>query len=207
MALTRDNTFRLATSSDTLASSRSFYNDSFQTLLQNFASANAIPTATNLRFADGTRDPQDGMLWYNESTGGMYVRTTKFGTGPYGYFKRLGIGTRAYDGIDAAVSKSYELDPGELIVVVRDNGGSAANNRVYLVSDDNKTLVDVSDPYPRSVSNTKLVEKSITGAEIADGAIRSEHIDDGTVVQADFADESVTDSKLDSALVMLGMVL
>lgn len=207
MALTTTNTFHLATSADTLASSRVYYNSSFEAILRNFASANAVPVATNLLFADGTKDPADGMLWYNESTGGIYVRTTKFGTGPYGYFRRAGVGTRSYVSVAAAMSKSYELDIGELIVVVRDSAGSAANNRVYMVTDENKTLLDVGTPYERTVDNTKLVLKTITGAEIANNTITSAHIADGTVIEADFADESVTDSKLDSALVLLGLVM
>jgi hypothetical protein len=147
------------------------------------------------------------MLWYNQDSGGLYIRTTNFGTGPYGNFRRMGISTRAYDSISAAMSKSYELDTGELIVVVKDSAGSAANNRVYLVSDDNKTLVDVSVPYERTVDNTKIALKTLTGAEIANNTITADHIADGTVIEADFADESVTDRKLDSALVLLGLVL
>lgn len=207
MALTASNTFQLASTGDTLASSRVYYNNSFAAILRNFSSANAIPVATNLTFSDGTRDPQDGMLWYNESTGGIYVYTTKFGTGPYGNFRRVGLGTRSYVSIGAAMSKSYELDIGELIVVVRDSAGSAANNRVYMVTDENKTLLDVSTPYERTVDNTKLVLKTVTGAEIANNTITADHIADGTVIEADFADESVTDRKLDSALVLLGLVM
>jgi hypothetical protein len=52
-----------------------------------------------------------------------------------------------------------------------------------------------------------MVLKTITGAEIANNTITAEHIADGTVIAADFADESVTDSKLNSALVLLGLVL
>jgi len=207
MALTTSNTFQLPSSAETIAASRIYFNSSFKALLQNFSSANAIPVSTNLSFEDGLRSAEDGMLWYNQSTGGIYVRTTKFGTGPYGNFRRVGVGTRSYVSVDAAMSKSYELDIGELIVVVRDSAGSAANNRVYLVSDENKTLVDVSTPYERTVDNTKIALKTLTGAEIANNTITADHIADGTVIEADFADESVTDRKLDSALVLLGLVL
>jgi hypothetical protein len=205
MATTSSNTFQLAASADTLASSRIYFNSSFKALLQNFASANAIPVSTNIGYEDGLRAAPYGMLWYNESTGGIYVNTDKFGTGPYGNFRT--IGTRSYVSIGAAMSKSYELDIGELIVIVRDSAGSAANNRVYLVTDENKTLFDVGTPYARSVDNTKLVLKTITGAEIANNTITADHIADGTVIEADFADESVTDPKLDSALVLLGLVI
>lgn len=207
MALTSSNTFHLAVSADTIASSRIYFNSSFKAVLQNFASANAIPVSTNLLFEDGLTAAPNGMLWYNDSTGGLYVNTNKFGSGPYGTFRRLGLGTRSYTSVSDATSKNYELDPGELIVIVNDSAGSAANNRVYLVSDSNKTLVDVSTPYTRTVDNTKLVLKTITGAEIANNTITADHIADGTVIEADFADESVTDSKLNSALVLLGLVL
>lgn len=207
MAITTSNTFQLAASADTLASSRIYFNSSFKALLQNFASANAIPVSTNIGYEDGLRAAPNGMLWYNESTGGIYVNTDKFGTGPYGNFRRVGLGTRSYVSVAAAMSKSYELDIGELIVVVRDSAGSAANNRVYMVTDENKTLLDVGTPYERTVDNTKIVLKTITGAEIANNTITAAHIADGTVIEADFADESVTDSKLDSALVLLGLVI
>ena len=65
----------------------------------------------------------------------------------------------------------------------------------------------MSEPYERSVPNTALVAKSVTQYEIANNAIRAEHIADGTIVKADIADESITDEKLDSTLVLLGMVL
>ena len=207
MALTTSNTFQLAASADTIASSRIYFNSSFKALLQNFASANAIPVSTNIAYEDGLRAAPFGMLWYNQSTGGVHVNTDKFGSGPYGTFRRQGIGTRSYVSIAAAMAKNYELDTGELIVVVKDSAGSAANNRVYLVTDDNKTLLDVGTPYQRTVDNTKMVLKTITGAEIANNTITAEHIADGTVIAADFADESVTDSKLNSALVLLGLVL
>lgn len=207
MALTTSNTFHLAASADTIAQSRVYFNSSFKALLQNFSSANAIPVSTNLFFEDGLQSAPEGMLWYNANTGGVYVNTEKFGSGPYGTFRRVGIGTRSYTNISEAVSRKYELDPGELIVVVNDSAGSAANNRVYLVTDSAKNLLDLGTPYERTVDNTKIVLKTITGAEIANNTITAAHIADGTVIEADFADESVTDSKLDSSLVLLGLVL
>ena len=207
MSLTTSNTFHLAASADTLASSRIYWNSSFKAILQNFASANAIPVSTNLTYEDGATSAKEGMLYYNSTTGGMYLNTESYGSGPYGSFRRLGLGTRAYDNIGEASNDASNLDPGELLVVINDTAGSAANNRVYLVSDTNKNLVDVSIPYSRTVANTAIVAKSLTGYEIADGTITASHIADGTIIEADVADESITDSKLDSALVLLGMVL
>jgi hypothetical protein len=207
MSLTISNTFHLATTADSLASSRVYWNSSFKAVLQNFASANAIPVSTNVQYEDGLTSAPEGMLYYNSSSGGMYINTTTYGSGPYGSFRRLGLGTRAYNTLAAASSDSAKLDPGELLVVINDTAGSPANNRVYLVSDSSKTLVDVGVPYFRSVANTTVVAKSLTGYEIADGTITAAHIADGTIIESDFADNSVTDAKLNSALVLLGLVL
>jgi len=210
MAVTSSNTFHKPASSDTLADSRVYFNSSLQALLENFASANAIPVAANHDYEGALTGAKPGQLWYNSNTGGLYLNSygtpQNYGLGPYGYFRRMGLGTRAYTAIDRAEVDHEHLDPGELIVVINNTAGSA-NNRVYLVSDQDKKLVDVSEPYERSVSNTALVAKSVTQHEIANNAIRAEHIADGTIVKADIADESITDEKLDSTLVLLGMVL
>lgn len=208
MAITTSNTFHTAAISDTISSARGYWNSSFQALLRNFNSANATPNSNNLNFEGALTTEPDGMLYYNNTTGGMYLHTTKFGQGPYGNFRRAGLGTRPYTTVAAAALDSAALDPGELIVVINDTGGTAANNRVYLVSDDNKHLIDVGIPTTDGViANNTIVSKSITGNEIANNAITSDHIAPGTVIETDFADESVTDSKLDSSLVMLSMVL
>jgi hypothetical protein len=210
MAITTSNTFHIPANSDTISSARGYWNSSFKSILQNFASANAIPVTTNLNYEGSLTTAPEGMLYYNSNTGGIYVNTTgsdmNFGSGPYGTFRRLGLGTRAYDDIATAASNDAHLDPGELIVVINDTAG-ASNNRVYLVSDSSKTLVDVSVPYDRTVPNTAIQAETITQYEIADGAITSAKIADGTVIAADIEDETITDSKLDSSLVMLGMVL
>ena len=186
MAITTSNTFHTAAISDTISSARGYWNSSFQALLRNFNSANATPNSNNLNFEGALTTEPDGML----------------------YFWRAGLGTRPYTTVAAAALDSAALDPGELIVVINDTGGTAANNRVYLVSDDNKHLIDVGIPTTDGViANNTIVSKSITGNEIADNAITSDHIAPGTVIETDFADESVTDSKLDSSLVMLSMVL
>ena len=210
MAITTSNTFNIPGATDTISTARGSWNSSFKAILQNFASANAIPVSTNLNYEGSTTDPKEGMLYYNSNTGGLYINSTGsdmgFGTGPYGDFRRLGLGTRAYSNISAAVTNESHLDPGELIVVINDTDG-VSNNRVYLVSDTNKNLVDVATPYTRSISNTAIVAAAITQHEIADGAITSEKIADGTIVAADVTNESITDSKLDSSLVLLGLVL
>lgn len=210
MALATSNTFHIPANSDTLASARGYWNSSFKSVLQNFASANAIPVSTNLNYEGSLTSAPEGMLFYNSNTGGLYINSTgsdmAYGSGPYGTFRRLGLGTRAFETVAKADAVSGSLDPGELIVVINDTAGSS-NNRVYLVSDSSKTLVDVSVPYERTVANDAIVAASITEYEIADGAITAAKIADGTVVEAELANESVTDSKLDSSLVMLGLVL
>lgn len=211
MAITTSNTFSIPGATDTISSARGSWNSSFKAILQNFASANAIPVSTNLDYEGSTTDPKEGMLYYNSNTGGLYLNSIdsdmNFGSGPYGSFRRLGLGTRAYDDIASASTNEAHLDPGELIVVINDTAGSAANNRLYLVTDTSKTLKDVSIPYDRTVSNTAIIAETITQHEIADGAITSSKIADGTVIAADVADESINDSKLDSSLVLLGLVL
>ena len=133
MAITTSNTFHTAAISDTISSARGYWNSSFQALLRNFNSANATPNANNLNFEGALTTEPDGMLYYNNTTGGMYLHTTKFGQGPYGNFRRAGLGTRPYTTVAAAALDSAALDPGELKVVINDTGGTAANNRVYLV--------------------------------------------------------------------------
>jgi hypothetical protein len=207
LALSTSNTFHTAAASDSISAARGYWNSSFKALLENFASANAIPAIPNINFEGGTVAPPQGMLYFNATTGAMYVNTDKYGSGPYGSFRRLGIGTRSYTDLAAAVTDNAALDPGELIVVINDTGGSPANNRLYLVSDTNKTLVDVSRQADRSISNVSLKAQSITGFEIASGTINNTHIADGTIITADVADNSITDQKLNSTLVLLGMVL
>lgn len=208
MAITTSNTFHTAAISDTISSARSYWNSSFQALLRNFNSANAVPNSNNLNFEGALTSAPDGMLFYNNTTGGMYVHTTKYGQGPFGNFRRAGLSTRPYNTVAAAALDSGSLDPGELIVVINDTAGAAANNRVYLVSDDNKKLIDIGIPSTDGViSNNTIIAKSITGNEIADNTITSDHIAPGTVIESDIGNESITDEKLDSSLVLLGMVL
>ena len=211
MALATSNTFHIPATTDTIALARTYWNSTSKALLQNFASANVKPTTINIDYEGSTQTPPEGMLYYNSNTGGLYINTTSsdmdYGNGPYGTFRRLGIATRAYDTIADATTNSQHLDPGELIVVINGTAGSSANNRLYLVSDSSKTLLDVSTPYDRTLSNLKLEAATITEYEIADGAITNAKIADGTVIAADIQDNSITDSKLDSALVMLGLVI
>ena len=211
MAITTSNTFHIPANTDTISTARGYWNSSFKAILQNFASANAIPVTTNINYEGSLTTAPEGMLYYNSNTGGLYINSTgsdmDFGSGPYGTFRRLGLGTRAYDDVASAVTNQAHLDPGELIVVINDTAGSAANNRLYLVSDSSKTLKDVSVPYDRTVANTAIVAGSITEFEIATGAITADKIADGTIIEADVANESITDSKLDSSLVLLGLVL
>lgn len=207
MSLSTSNTFHTAATTDSISAARGYWNSSFKALLQNFASANTIPAIPNINYEGGTIAPPSGMLYYNSTTGAVYLNTNKYGSGPYGSFRRLGLGTRSYSNLSAASSDSGSLDPGELIVIINDTGGSPANNRVYLVSDTNKTLVDVSRQADRSVSNVSIKAGSITGFEIATGTINNTHIADGTVIAADVEDNSITDEKLNSTLVLLGMVL
>lgn len=206
MALSQSNTFHIPNQQDSIALSRTYWNNSFKAVLQNFASANAIPITTNINYEGATQSPPDGMLYFNSTTGALYLRNSAEASGPYGSFRRLGLGTRAYSNLASAASDEGTLDVGELLVVVNDTAGSA-NNRLYLVSDTNKTIIDVGIPGDRSVANTSIIAKTITGFEIADGTITSDHIANGTVIAADVADESITDSKLDSSLLYLALVM
>lgn len=206
MALSISNTFHTPTSSDTIAASRGYWNSSFRAILQNFASANAIPVASNFNIEGNLTSAPEGTLYYNSVTGGLYLNSSLYGSGPYGTFRRLGLGTRSYSTLAAASSDSGNLDPGELIVIINNTGGGS-NNRVYLVSDTNKTLVDVSTPFSRSVANTAIVAKSITGFEIANNTITGDHIAEGAVLPGSVSNNSITDSKLNSSLVYLALVI
>ena len=207
-------TFTLPPVSAAIATARVNFNDSLFSVLAQFATSNTKPTSTNITVEDVLTAPPEGMIWWNNLTKKLYVNNPNATGSPYTPFSRVGIAT----GIEANVAQitanigQYEM--GELVAVINNTAGSS-NNRVYLISDSNKTLVDLGLPFANSVTAAIMADGSVTTVKIADYAVTTDKIANlsvnvaklasGSVTTVKIADGAVTDSKLDSGLVFLGL--
>lgn len=164
MATTTSNTFSTPSATQTMAASRSLYNNSIRAVLENFTSANVVPTSTNVKHDETASTPQEGMLWYNNATGGLYLNIGNFyswsgATAPFGNFRRMGIGVRQEYNLAHAQANIGRMEAGELIVTVNGTAG-ASNNRLYMISETGgvKSFVDVGTPTPTSVTMDTIAD-------------------------------------------------
>lgn len=160
MPLGNSNTYSTPASTQTLATSRELYNSSLRALLENFSSANIKPISTNVLYDGVATTPNPGSLWYNTTTGGLYIDTGSFYDNtyaPFGTYRRLGVGTRAEGSLVSATANIGRMDPGELIVTINDTAG-ASNNRAYVVSVSGgaKKFVDIGTPGTGTVAVNEL---------------------------------------------------
>lgn len=209
-------TFTLPPVSAAIATSRVNFNDSLFSQLAQFATSNTKPTSSNITVEDVATAPPEGMLWWNKLTKKLYINNPNASASPYTPFSRIGIAM----GIEANVAQitanigQYEM--GELVAVINNTAGSS-NNRVYLVSDSNKTLIDLGLPFANSVTATIIADGSVTIAKLADYSVTTDKIANlsvntaklasGSVTNAKLADGAVRDNNLDSGLVFLGLFM
>jgi hypothetical protein len=133
MSLASSNTYIEPVAGSALNIARIDFNSSLRAVLTNFKST-ARPASVNLAAGGANIGEQDGMLFRSESTNALYisdtnqVKSSRVG----GNFTRVGIGNRVENGIVAlgANAESYEI--GELVATVSQDGGLAANARLYL---------------------------------------------------------------------------
>lgn len=162
MALSTSNTYTLPSQGAAVATSRTQFNSSLKSLLQNFYSP-AIPTSVNLVSEGGalTASEYDGMLYRDSNTGVLYISDSSI-TGSKtsnpigGNFTRYGIAWQQQGSLVAAAANISKFDIGEAFAVVQNSAGTN-NNRVYMKATAS-TFVDIGKPAPGQVTETELAQ-------------------------------------------------
>jgi hypothetical protein len=133
MSLTNSNTYIEPTAGTSLNNARIQQNNLFRSLLTNFKSP-STPVGVNLVAAGAAIGEQDGMLYRSATTNALYISDTahKKSSPVGGNFTRVGIGNRVENGIVALGANATSYEIGELVATVSENGGLAANSRLYL---------------------------------------------------------------------------
>lgn len=180
MALTDSNTFSLPSQGSSIAVSRTQFNSSLRSLLQNFYS-DAIPASDNL--LDGGSSlgatEYDGMLYRASDTGVLYVSDSSIDsartTHPVGgNFTRYGIAWRQQHTPAAAALNIADFDIGEAFAIVKDTGGSS-NNSIWLRVNDTGTyssdFIDLRVPQDDQVTTAKIRDGNITGPKLQTGSM------------------------------------
>lgn len=148
------NVFTLPSSTDTIYAGRPKVNDSLQALLQNFFSA-ASPQANSVNI-EGSIGLKPGMLWVNQGNSSISSRVFLYDdTMPshplYPGFTRDGIGIISQNTLTQANTALAAglLQSGELIRIRN-------LDRVYLVSHDTTSLIDLGTAGTVEVANNAL---------------------------------------------------
>lgn len=164
MTLSTSNTFTLPSQGAAVATSRTQFNSSLRSLLQNFYSP-APPTSVNLVDSDSALPAADynGLLYRDSNTGVFYVSDSSVTVASGrtsrpigGNFTRYGIAWQQQGSLVAAAANISKFDIGEAFVVVQNSAG-ANNNRMYLKTTAS-TFVDVGKPAPGQVTETELAQ-------------------------------------------------
>ena len=206
--------FTLPPVSAAIATARVSYNNALYAVLAAFNSSNSKPTSSNITVEDVATAPPEGMLWWNTLTKKLYINNPRATSSPYTPFSRLGIALSFEANVAQITANIGQYEMGELVAVINNTAGSS-NNRVYLISDSNKTLVDLGLPFANSVTAAIIADGSVTTAKIADYSITTDKLANlsvntaklasGSVTTAKIADGAVKDAQLDSGLVFLGL--
>jgi len=180
MALTDSNTFSLPSQGSSIAVSRTQFNSSLRSLLQNFYS-DASPAADNL--LDGGASlgatEYDGMLYRASDTGVLYVSDSSIDSARTnnpvgGNFTRYGIAWRQQHTPAAAALNIADFDIGEAFAIVKDTGGSS-NNSIWLRINDtgtyNSDFIDLRVPQDDQVTTSKIRDGNITGPKLQTGSM------------------------------------
>jgi len=170
------NTFVLPSQGASIAISRTQFNSSLRSLLQNFYSTSK-PDADNVIDAGAAipASEYDGMLYRESREGILYISDSAITTNSGktlrpigGNFTRHGIAWRVQRSLAQMAANLGNLDIGEAFVVI--NSENASNNRMYLrvgtstsFSDD---ILDVGTPPPgATISASGII--TVSGEELA----------------------------------------
>ena len=193
-ASSTSNTFVLPSQGASIAISRTQFNSSLRSLLQNFYST-SVPDVDNLIDA-GTALPgneYDGMLFRESREGVLYIADSAITTNSGKTLRPLG-GTFTRHGIAWRIQKSLaqmdgnlgNLDIGEAFVVI--NSENTANNRMYLRVDDSGSfsddILDVGTPPPGATINASDVI-AVTGGDLAAISLESTNISKKVIMVQD----------------------
>ena len=157
--------FTLPAASQTLAVSRTNWNNSFDAVLKSFYGTQ-LPAVTDIN-NEGTTGLVDGMFYRDSANGTVYIRDSNAFKGQAGHvtrsFTRVGIGVRVFNTLAQASELAgphhvnfSALEVGELFCTVGNSAGSA-NNRLYLRTTNTATgIADVSAAQDGSITTAKL---------------------------------------------------
>jgi hypothetical protein len=172
MSLSSGNTYIEPVSGSSLNIARIDVNRSLRAILSNFKST-AAPISVNLVAGGANIGEQDGMLYRSATTNALYISdSVHVKSSPVGgNFTRVGIGNRVENGIIALGANTASYEIGELVATVSQDGGLAANARLYLCisntisANSTARFLDVGAPLGYSIGtndNVTFTGQSVT---------------------------------------------
>jgi hypothetical protein len=172
MSLASSNTYIEPVAGSALNIARIDVNRSLRAVLTNFKSTSR-PVSVNLVAGGGNIGEQDGMLFRSETTNALYISdANQVKSSPVGgNFTRVGIGNRVENGIVALAANATSYEIGELVATVSQDGGLAANARLYLCVSNTLTtgsasgFLDVGSPLGYSIGTNDNV--TFTGQSVS----------------------------------------
>lgn len=177
MALSGSNTFVLPSQGVSISISRSQFNSSLRSILQNFYSS-STPDTENLQAETAalTAPEYDGMFYRNSTTGVLYISDSSITpaqgrtNNPVGgNFTRYGIAWRQQGSLAAAASNISSFDIGDAFAIVKDTSGSANNSvwlRVGTTGTFNSDFINLRTPQSDTITAAMLTAQSVTGPKL-----------------------------------------
>jgi len=177
MALSGSNTFVLPSQGVSISISRSQFNSSLRSILQNFYSS-ATPDTENLQAETAalTASEYDGMLYRNSTTGVLYISDSSITAAQGrtnnpvgGNFTRYGIAWRQQGSLAAAASNISSFDIGDAFAIVKDTAGSANNSvwlRIATTGTFNSDFINLRTPQNDTITAAMLTAQSVTGPKL-----------------------------------------
>lgn len=177
MALSGSNTFVLPSQGVSISISRSQFNSSLRSILQNFYSS-STPDTENLQAETAalTASEYDGMFYRNSTTGVLYISDSsvtpaqgRTNNPVGGNFTRYGIAWRQQGSLAAAASNISSFDIGDAFAIVKDTSGSANNSvwlRVGTTGTFNSDFINLRTPQSDTITTAMLTAQSVTGPKL-----------------------------------------
>jgi microcystin-dependent protein len=177
MALSGSNTFVLPSQGVSISISRSQFNSSLRSILQNFYSS-STPDTENLQAETAalTASEYDGMFYRNSTTGVLYISDSsvtpaqgRTNNPVGGNFTRYGIAWRQQGSLVAAASNISSFDIGDAFAIVKDTSGSANNSvwlRVGTTGTFNSDFINLRTPQSDTITAAMLTAQSVTGPKL-----------------------------------------
>jgi hypothetical protein len=179
MPLSNSNTFNLPSQGSSISISRTQFNISIRSLLQNFYSSSK-PDTENFQVEGEPliQNEINGSLYRDSSTGSLYISDSAITTASGrtinpigGSYTKYGINWRQEYSLTSATSNLSSYDIGEAFLVAQNTGGSS-NNRLYIKIQNtgtfNQDIVDIGLPAPDSITTGMLKDASVTSTKIND---------------------------------------